>query len=108
MWEGYVVHKFIHSEKDHMPSRHRLQKDLPYEIDIKGIAVALAFLLSVGVFAVGRDDRPVSEDRQASSASMQIAQPITIEKTVEKTDTLQHPDNEADRSDTSLTFTASR
>ena len=88
-----------------MSTRHRAEKSLPHEIDVKGIAVALAFLLGVGVFAVGRDNRPVSEDRRATSDSMQIAQPLII---IEKTETLQHSDDEADRSETSLTFTASR
>ncbi len=87
-----------------MSTRHRAEKSLPHEIDVKGIAVTLAFLLSLGVFAVGRDDRPVSEDQRATSDSLQIAQPLIIEKT----ETLQHPDDEADRSETSLTFTASR
>lgn len=87
-----------------MSTRHRVEKSLPHKIDVIGIAVALAFLVSVSLFAGGRDNRPVSENRPASSASMQIAKPLIIEKT----ETLQHPDDDADRSDTSLTFTASR
>jgi len=91
-----------------MPSRHRIENKLSHvvdrEVDIKGTAVALAFLVSIGVFAGGRDSRTVSEDQQTTSSSMQIAQPLTIEKT----ETLQHSDDEADRSEASRTFNVSR
>ena len=91
-----------------MPSRHRLEKKLSHavdkEVDIKGIAVALAFLLSISLFAGGRDSPTVSEDRRTSTASMQIAQPLTVEKT----EAFQHSDDGTDRSDTSHTFNVSR
>lgn len=91
-----------------MPSRHRLEKKLSneadMEVDIKGMAVALAFLLSISLFAGGQDNPTVSEDRRSSSASVQIAQPLTNEKT----DTLQHPNDETDHSETSDTFIVSR
>ena len=87
-----------------MPPRHRLEKKLPHEIDIQGIAVALAFLVGIGVFALGRDDRRVSEDRRSPSVSMHIA-PIL---TTEKTETLQQPDEDLALSDTSRRLNAFR
>ena len=93
-----------------MSSHHRLEKKLSpasddREVDIKGTAVALAFLLSIGVFAGGRDSRTASENQQTiSSSSMQIAQPLNIERT----ETLQHPDDEANRFEASRTFNVSR
>lgn len=72
-----------------MPSRQPLDKRLPREIDIKGIAVALAFLLIVTVFAAGRDNRSTSENRQSSSVSREIAPILTTKKTEE----LQPPDD---------------
>ncbi|NGZ10774.1 MAG: hypothetical protein CV088_15535 [Nitrospira sp. LK70] len=83
-----------------MSSRHRLEKKLSQEIDevdIKGIAVALAFLVIVGVFAGGRDSHSVSGDRQSLSASVQSAPAVTMEKT----ETLQQPDDDPDLSGTS-------
>lgn len=56
-------------------------------IDIKGIAVALAFLVSVSVFAGGRDKPTVSEDRESPVASLQFAPAVTIEET----EAVQHP-----------------
>ena len=95
----------MHSENtEHMPSPHRFEKKLPHEVDIMGIAVALAFLVSVIVFTGGRNNRSVSEDRQSPSVSMQIAPTLTMEKT----ETLQHPDDDPDRSDTSPRLSASR
>lgn len=89
---------------EQMPSRHRLEKKLSHEaateVDIKGMAVALAFLLSIGLFAGGRDNPTASEDQRSSSASMQTAQPLTSKKT----ETLQHADDETDHSETSDTF----
>ena len=86
-----------------MPSRHRLEKKLAHEVDILGIAVALAFLVSVSMFTGGQGDRSVSEDRQSSSASMQIAPTLTMEKT----EVLQHPDDAPDLSDTSFRVSTS-
>jgi hypothetical protein len=88
-----------------MPSRHRLEKKLAHEVDILGIAVALAFLVVISVFTGGEDDRSVSEDRQPSSASMQIAPALTMEKTEALQ---QHLDNDPDPSDTSPRLSASR
>jgi hypothetical protein len=83
-----------------MPSRHRLEKKLPHHVDITGIAVALAFLVSVGLFAGGQDHHSVSEDRQSPSASLQTAPTVTMDKT----ETLQHPNDDPDLSDTSREF----
>ena len=69
-----------------------------------GIAVALAFLVSVGLLAGGRDNRDASEDGQSSSFSMHIAPTLTKEKA----ETLQHPEEEADLSDLSRKLSASR
>lgn len=77
-----------------MSSCHRLEKKLSQEVDevdIKGIAVALAFLVSVGVFAGDRDSHSVSEDRQVPSASMETAPTVTMEKTK----TLEQPEDAA-------------
>lgn len=87
-----------------MPSRHRLEKKLAHEVDILGIAVALAFLVSISVFTGGQNDRSVSEDREPSSASMQIAPTLTMEKT----EALRHLDDDPDPSDTSPRLSASR
>ena len=86
-----------------MPSRHRLEKKLAHEVDILGIAVALAFLVSVSVFTGGQGDRSVSEDRQSSPASMQITPTLTMEKT----EALQHSDDAPDLSDASPRVSAS-
>lgn len=80
-----------------MPSRHRLEKKLPHDIDITGITVALIFLVSVAVFAGGHDNRNTTEDGRSPSASMQIAPTVTMEKT----ESLQKPDDDPDLSDTS-------
>ncbi|MDF0666937.1 MAG: hypothetical protein P0119_12805 [Nitrospira sp.] len=66
-------------------------------MDIKGIVVALAFLVIVGMFAGGRDAHSVSDDRQSLSASAQSAPTLTMEKP----ETLQQPDDDTDLSDTS-------
>ncbi|HWF60129.1 MAG TPA: hypothetical protein VN666_07445 [Nitrospira sp.] len=87
-----------------MPSHHRLENKLHHDIDITGIAVALAFLVSVAVFAGGHDNRSATKDGQSPSASMQIAPTLTMEKT----ETLQHPDDDPDLSDTSRGLTAFR
>lgn len=108
--KGTEYTNLFHSEnKDHMPSRHRLEKKLPHEIDIheidiKEIAVALAFLVGIGVFALGRDDPRVSEDRRSPSVSMQIA-PIL---TTERNETLPQPDGDLTLSDTSRRLNAFR
>ncbi len=85
-----------------MPSHHRLEKKLPHEVDITGIAIALAFLVIVGVFAGGRDNRTVSKDGQPPPVSMQVAPTLTIEET----EALQQPEDKPDLSDTSLTLSA--
>lgn len=87
-----------------MPPRHRLEKKLPHEVDIMGIAVALAFLVSVGLFAGGQDNRKVSEDRESPSVSMHIAPSLTMEKP----ETLEHPDDDPALSDTSRGLNAFR
>ncbi|MDC8450611.1 MAG: hypothetical protein LV473_19975 [Nitrospira sp.] len=87
-----------------MPSRHRLEKKLPHNMDIMGIAVALAFLVSVGLFAGGQDNHSVSEDRQSPSASQQTAPTVPMDKT----GTLQHPNDDPDLSDTSRELKAFR
>lgn len=87
-----------------MPPRHRLQKKLPHNVDITGIAVALAFLVSVGLFAGSRDNHGVSEDQQSPSASQQTASTVTMDKT----EALQHPNDDPDLSDTSREFKAFR
>lgn len=87
-----------------MPSRHRSEKKRAHEVDVKGIAVALAILVSIGVLAGGRDDRRVGEDRQSPSVSMQLTPALTMENA----EALQHPDEEADHSDTSRKLSASR
>lgn len=75
-----------------MPSCHRLGTTLSNEvgIDIKGIAVALAFLVSVSVFAGGRDNPTASEDRESPVVSMHIVPALTIEET----GTVRHPDDD--------------
>lgn len=106
VWKGYEIS--FTQEYEQMSSRHRLKKNLfneiDREIDIKGMAVAFAFLLSISLFAGGRDSGAVSQDRRSSSASMQIAQPLTIEKS----EPFQHWNDEADRSEASRTFNVSR
>ena len=87
-----------------MPLRHQLEKKLAHEIDIKGIAVALVFLVSVSVLAEGRDNGSVGLDRQSPSVSMQLAPTLTMEET----GTLQDPNDEADLSNTSLRLSTSR
>ncbi len=95
----------IHSKHtEHMPLRHWLEKKLAYEIDIQGIAVALALLVSVSVFAGGSDNGRGGEDQQSPSVSMQLAPTLNTEET----GTLQDPDDEADLSDTSLRRSTSR
>ena len=90
-----------------MPSRHRLEKKLSQEVDavdIKGIAVALAFLIGVGVLAGDRDNRSVSEDRQAPSVSMETAPTVTMEKT----ETLPQSDGHSALSNSSPRLTVFR
>ena len=87
-----------------MPSRHRLEKKLPHDVDLTGIAVALAFLVCVGLFAGGRDNSGGEEDGQSPSVSMHIAPTVTMEKT----ETLQHPDDDPDLSETSREIKSSR
>lgn len=84
-----------------MPSRHRLGTQLSNEvdIDIKGIAVALAFLVAVSVFAGGEDNPTASEDRASPVASIQIAPALTIEET----EAVRHPDDETELSGPSRT-----
>jgi hypothetical protein len=95
----------MHPEnREYMPLRHRLEKKLAHEVDIKGIAVALAFLLSVSLLAGSRDNPSVNEDRHSPSVSMQIAPILTREET----ETLQPSDEEADLSDTSHKFSTFR
>lgn len=80
-----------------MPSRPRLEKKPPHTIDITGIAVALAFLVGVGLFAGEQNDHSASEDRPSSTASLQIAPAVTIEKT----ESLQDPNDDSELSNTS-------
>jgi hypothetical protein len=87
-----------------MPLRQPLKKKHPHQVDIMGIAVALAFLVSISVSAGGRDNRNVSEDGQSPSVSMPIAPNLTMEESK----TLQHADEEADLSDLSGKLSASR
>lgn len=82
---------------EHIPSRHRSEKKHPHNIDITGIAVALAFLVGIGLFAGDQNDHSVSEDRQSPSASLQTAPTVTMDKT----ESLQDPNNDPDLSDTS-------
>lgn len=89
-----------------MPSRGLREKTRSHEVDIKGVAVALAFLLSISVFAGGRDDRSVNEDQPSPSVSMQISTPLSTD--TGKTEALQTSDKEADFSDTSRRLEASR
>ncbi len=86
-----------------MPPRHRLEKELPHDVDLTGIAIALAFLVCVGLLAGDRDN-PGSEDGQSPSVSMQIAPTLAMEKT----ETLQHPDGDPDLFDTSREIKSSR
>ncbi|OQW37561.1 MAG: hypothetical protein A4E19_12840 [Nitrospira sp. SG-bin1] len=60
---------------------HWFGKKLAHELDVKGSAVALAFLLSVSVFAGDRDHRSLDEERQTKSASGQIEPTVTRENT---------------------------
>lgn len=80
-----------------MPSRPRLEKKPPHTIDITGIAVALAFLVGVGLFAGDQNDHSASEDRPSSTASLQIAPAVTMEKT----ESLQDPHDDSELSNTS-------
>ncbi len=85
------MHNLIHSKNtEHMPLRHWLEKKLAHEIDIQGIAVALAFLVGVSVLGEGRDNGSVGENQQSPSVSMQLAPTLTMEET------LHDPDDEAD------------
>lgn len=87
-----------------MPSRHRLKKKLPHNVDITGIVIALAFLVGVALVAGDENDHSVSEDRQSPSASLQIAPAVTMEKT----ETLQHPNDDPKLPDTSRELTVFR
>jgi hypothetical protein len=80
-----------------MPSRHRLKKKLPHNVDITGIVIALAFLVGVALVAGDENDHSVNEDRQSPSASLQTAPTVTMDKT----ESLQDPNNDPDLSDTS-------
>lgn len=101
MGERYTVHDFnglrIRESTELMPSRHRLEKKPPHNIDIAGIAVALAFLVGVGLFAGDQNDHSASEGRPSSTASLQIAPALTMEKT----QSLQDPNDDPELSDTS-------
>ncbi len=81
-----------------MTRRHRLGKILSHkvDIDIKGIAVALAFLVSVSVFAGNRDNPTASENRTPPVAAMQIAPTSTIEDA----ETIRRSDDETELSGT--------
>lgn len=85
-----------------MPSRHRSERKLPHEVDITGIAIALAFLVIVGVFAGGRDNHTVSDDGQSPSVSMQIEPTLTMEEA----EALQQPEDKPALSDTLPTLSA--
>lgn len=61
-----------------MPLRRRTEKKPPHKFDIKGIAVAIAFLVTVSLFAGGRDAHTAGQNR---SASLQIAPTTSTEKT---------------------------
>ena len=87
-----------------MPSRHRLEKKLPHNVDITGIAVALAFLMGVALVAGDENDHSVRQDRQSPSASQQTASTVTMDKT----EALQHSNDDPDLSDTSREFKAFR
>lgn len=90
-----------------MSSRHRSRKKPSQEVadvDVKGIAVAIAFLVGVGVFTGDRDHRSVGQDRQATSASTETAPAVTMERTR----TLQQPDGDSAPSDTSRGLTVFR
>ena len=45
-----------------MPSHHRLPDRIPHKVDILGIAVALAILVGIGMFAGNQDQRRMGED----------------------------------------------
>jgi hypothetical protein len=72
-----------------MHSRHRSHKQVPDRVDKKGIAVALAVLVGIGVLAGGRDNS-VEKDRQSHSASLQI----DATSNTEKTGAAPHPDDD--------------
>ncbi len=59
-----------------MPLRRR-SEGKAHKLDIKGMAVAIAFLLTVSLFAGGRDAHTAGQNR---SASMQIAPTTSAEK----------------------------
>lgn len=107
MQKGYTGPNLFLRELGSMSSHHRLEKKLSQEVadvDVKGIAVAIAFLVGVGVFTGDRDNRSVSQDREAASVSMETAPAVTTEKTR----TLQQPDGDSARSDTSRGLTVFR
>jgi hypothetical protein len=60
-----------------MPLRHRTEERLPHKLDIKGMAVAIAFLVTVSLFAGGRDAHTTGH----RSASVQIPPIMSTEKT---------------------------
>jgi hypothetical protein len=45
-----------------MPSHHRLPDRIPHKVDTLGIAVALAILVGIGLFAGNQDQRSMAED----------------------------------------------
>lgn len=61
-----------------MPLRRRTEEKLPHKLDIKGMAVAMAFLVAVSLFAGGRDAHTAGQN---GSASMPIAPTTSTEKT---------------------------
>jgi hypothetical protein len=69
---------------EYMPLRRR-SEGKAHKLDIKGIAVAIAFLVTVSLFAGGRDAHTAGQNRQSSSISMQT-DPTT---STEKTDSIQ-------------------
>lgn len=51
-----------------------------YELDVKGIVVALVYLFVVVVFSVNRDDRPMGERKQSPTSFVQV-QPTSLIET---------------------------
>ncbi len=75
-----------------MQARQRSRKQTPDRVDKKGIAVALAVLVGIGVLAAGRDNS-VGKDRQSHSAPLQS----DLTSNTRQSGTVPHSDHGGDQ-----------